>query len=84
MIGVDKSIQTDPIQQDDNLRREDEEKNKEKEKADASHNEQQTTVSSSEQQGYSSFHWDLDNLSCIQHYFNIDFIVPLGELEHPY
>ena len=81
MIGVDKSIQTDPIQQDDNLRREEEEEN---EKADASHNEQKTTVSSNEQQGCSSFHCDIDNLSYIEHYFNMDFIVPLGELEHPY
>ena len=82
MIGVDKSIQTDPIQQDDNLRREAEEE--ENEKADASHNEQKATVSSNEQQECSSFHCDIDNLSYIEHYFNMDFIVPLGELEHPY
>lgn len=82
MNCVDKSVQTDPIQQDTTFRQEQGEENEETGKTDVSHSQPKTSVSPKQQPQTSSYS-DIHNLTYIDDYFTMDYIVPLGELEWP-
>ena len=79
---MDNSVQTDSIQRDDNLRQHNRQLQGEEEgKENVSHNQQNTILSSNEYSILPRFNWDMDNLSYTEDFFEMDTIVPLGELE---
>ena len=83
---MDNSVQTDSIQRDDNWRQHNrqlqgEEEEEEEGKENVSHNQQNTILSSNEYSILPRFNWDMDNLSYTEDFFEMDTIVPLGELE---
>ena len=82
MNCVDKSVQTDPIQLDNTVRQEQGQENEEKEKTDTSYIQPETSLSP-DPQPQAPFYWDINDVTYIDDYFTMDYIVPLGELEWP-